>query len=68
MKILAFVLLISCLWDTVRAIHTVDKGRREHGIEMSNMTFNWYMVRKVGVSLILNLLAAGFFAVYLIGE
>lgn len=68
MKILAFILLVSCIWDTVKAIRTVDMGRRERGIEMSNITFHWYMARKVGVSLILNLLAAGFFAVYLIGE
>lgn len=67
MKALAFIFLISCIWDTVKAIRTVDIGRRERGIEISNLSFHWYMARKIGISLLLNLVAAGFFIVYLVG-
>jgi len=65
MKIIAIILLLSCIWDTVRATQTIEQGRREKGISFDNMAFHWHIFKGAGLAIGLNLLAIGFFVVYL---
>jgi hypothetical protein len=66
-KVLAVILLLSCIWDIAKTIRTIEKGRRGYKTKMPNTAYLWYMLKKTGVVLGLNIAAAIFFIVYLVG-
>lgn len=65
MKVLAVILLAACIYDSVRAMLIIEKGRKDHGIPL----FKWSYLRffkAVGFEITMNILAVIFFAIYLI--
>lgn len=65
MKVLAVILLVACIADIVQAVRIFEKGRKDYGIRIFDMSY-LRNFKAAGYQVIMNTAAAIFFIVYLL--